>query len=239
MPTKTVEPYAPACCLCARSNRNRKGQRCAHADPHRYCADHQAQIDAFDHQPLCHAHATGTRLPDDALATCAQWAVKGSLVCRRHGAGTQASRAKQARNIAKANAYAQAEVIRQQRGFGTELDPLQVLRRCLDEAMNWADLWHTEVHRISNGHEAQLIGWNHLGDQAIDIAYQCYTDALDRAAKFAKLCLDAGVAERLTKVHEDTLALLGSVLLKITADLGVDESIARPVIARHLRALPA
>jgi hypothetical protein len=238
---KFVDPYAPACCLCARSDRNHLGQRCAHDGPHQYCDEHQAQIDAKTHQPLCHARTKQTFLDADHTiqAMCAQWAIKGTTVCRRHGAANKATRASAKRNVAKVTALAKAEAIRQQRGFAKDLDPLQVLRFCLDEATNWTHIWLNEVQRISNGLEGQLIGWNHLGDQAIDIAYQCYTDALDRAARFSKLCLDAGIEERQTRVRESELELLDRAVSAMCAELGIEEQIARPIIGRHLRALPA
>jgi hypothetical protein len=237
--TKRIDTYAPDCCLCARNEPGRRTRRCAHAGPHQYCTDHQARIDANTHQPLCHATARNTILPDDAHPTCPQWAIKGMTVCRAHGAGTKVSRAAAAKRVKKIQAIAAAEVVRRNRAFPVGSDPLKVLRFCLDASAFWVDAWLTEIQRISNGQEGYLIGWNHLGDQAIDVAYQCYTDALDRAAKFAKLCLDAGIEERQTRVREAELALLDKAVTAMCAELGIDETVARPVIGKHLRALTA
>lgn len=70
-----------------------------------------------------------------------------------------------------------------------------------------------------------------------------YHRALDRRAKYAKLAIDAGVAERQVQLAEDqatmVVAIYEAALAEIAERRGFDvDQNDRTVIARHLRALP-
>lgn len=66
-------------------------------------------------------------------------------------------------------------------------------------------------------------------------------DERDRCARFAKLALDAGIAERQVALAEAFGAGIASVVRAVLSDLGVavDEPAVLPVVARRLRALDA
>lgn len=64
-------------------------------------------------------------------------------------------------------------------------------------------------------------------------------EAIDRRAKVAKMCVDAGVAERQVRLAEGQAHLLATAIKGIIIDLGHDPGSdeVRKVIAKHLRAL--
>lgn len=238
MPDKVVEPSSPDCCLCARSTPQQRGQRCAHNEPHRYCADHADRIAKIDIRPMCNGVARHTFLPDGVTrCRCTLLAVAGTTVCRKHGANSPGIKRSAARKVVAAKAHARIDVLRQQLGYPVGCDPLKVIQRCVDDAAFWVEYWRSEVHRLAD--DNGLIGENHLEDEAVRIAYTCFGEALDRAARFAKLALDAGLEERHARAREREVDMYGQMMLAVLAELNIDESIARPVLARHLRALPA
>jgi hypothetical protein len=62
-----------------------------------------------------------------------------------------------------------------------------------------------------------------------------YQQALERRAKFAKLCIDAGIAERQVEIAEEQARLIADVIRGILTDLGVaDRPEAPAVVRKHL-----
>ena len=86
-----------------------------------------------------------------------------------------------------------------------------------------------------------LYGPNHLGDGAPHVLVQMWNQERDRAARFAKLALDAGVVERQVRISEQQGAMLAKVIEATFFDLELSEAQrarGRELAARHLRALP-
>lgn len=62
-----------------------------------------------------------------------------------------------------------------------------------------------------------------------------YQSALERRAKFAKLAIDAGIAERQVRLAERQGELIAQVIRGVLADLGVDDREDVPqIVRRHL-----
>lgn len=67
-----------------------------------------------------------------------------------------------------------------------------------------------------------------------------YQGALERRAKFAKLCIDAGIAERQVELYEQQVELAHRAFEAMLDDLGLDDAKrqeARRTYARHLRSV--
>jgi hypothetical protein len=63
-------------------------------------------------------------------------------------------------------------------------------------------------------------------------------DAMERSAKFSKMAIDAGIAERLVNLEERQAELLVSAVRGILTDLGVaDDPRALPIVRKHLAAI--
>jgi hypothetical protein len=81
----------------------------------------------------------------------------------------------------------------------------------------------------------RLLALNRHGEAGVHPFVTEYENALDRRAKFAKLCIDAGVAERQVQLAEKQGAMLALAIKGILADLGVADRPEVPgVVRRHL-----
>lgn len=61
--------------------------------------------------------------------------------------------------------------------------------------------------------------------------------AEERLARYSKMALDAGVAERLVKMAEQMAGLIAPLLNEVLEHFNIDPSEARPVIEKHMRTL--
>jgi hypothetical protein len=67
-----------------------------------------------------------------------------------------------------------------------------------------------------------------------------YQSALERRAKFAKLCIDAGIAERQVRIAEEQGQLIAKAIRGILEDLGVADNKETPgVVRKHLQLVAA
>jgi hypothetical protein len=78
-----------------------------------------------------------------------------------------------------------------------DVDPLDSLMEALRVAS-----WRESGLRMMLQARLTLHGVNHLGDQAEDIVSTMHREAIEQRAKIAKLCLDAGIDERMVKIAE-------------------------------------
>lgn len=64
----------------------------------------------------------------------------------------------------------------------------------------------------------------------------------ERCARFCKLAIDAGLAERIVRIHERQAAVAYTAITAALVDAGLDDAMRRTVmggVARHLRAVPS
>lgn len=59
--------------------------------------------------------------------------------------------------------------------------------------------------------------------------------AEERLARYSKMALDAGVAERLVTMAEQMADLIAPLLASVLAEFGIDPIAARPAIEKHMR----
>lgn len=148
--------------------------------------------------------------------------------CRFHGGTSKAHRVN-AQHAMAAEAVANL-------GLDVKIDPLRAL---LEE------LWRT----------AGAVAWlrDRIREFPDDLTYltengmkpRAFLDVYHRErehlAKVAKMCLDAGVAERQVKLAEEQGALVALAIKAILADLNLSEEqaeLAPGIVRRHLSAIP-
>lgn len=186
---------------------------------------------------------------------CDAHPVKGSTICRRHLANPKA----------RANAAVRAEVMAWRLDDATA-DPGQTLLRLLTQAAHRAGLYGLLLEQQYDAAEAgdaaaelpagvrALIGHRYtVSDgtrwpvaEAIRGLVDLEGQERDRAARYAKLALDAGIAERLVRLEEDKAAALVAMLRGLLSDLaaifpGLDPRDPRVsvIVTSRLRALEA
>lgn len=153
---------------------------------------------------------------------CARWAKPGALVCESHGAA--------APQVAAAAAV-RAEVM--QWGLGdTDADPGEMLLRLIDQAKD-------RVERLSQEIDTQVAQHGLMGAMTGESFVMSddgklqkvgeYVRALaalenqerDRLAKFSTLAINAGLAERQTRLAERQGLLIEAVLASVFDEIGL------------------
>jgi hypothetical protein len=157
--------------------------------------------------PLCGAK----RLKyDDHCSLPAGWGTDhvGSGRCRLHSGSTRNGR------VAAAKEEAVREAV-QVMGAPINIDPLEALLWCVRSAAGEAQYASLQVAELEKamqggGKRASLHPW-----------IKVRQDALERLARFSKMAVDAGVAERLVQVEEAHARLMYRVVACVVADLAL------------------
>lgn len=180
--------------------------------------------------------------------SCRNHAIKGATVCRVHG-----GRAPQV----AANAAVRAELARWTLGDPVD-DPGQTLLRLITQSRIRADMLAAELDRLAAvdpdthltevltrpqyavsgvGRDAEVV---QVGEYVRQVAVLEAAER-DRCARFCKLAIDAGLAERMVRVAEGQAAVVADAVRAAIAEAGLDAEQGRAVLAHvgaHLRALP-
>jgi hypothetical protein len=196
---------------------------------------------------------------------CRRQAIKGGTVCRYHGgASPQVKRAAEAR-AARMEAHAIAERMVARAGVDADPIEhlLESLHRAAALVEVWGQMVAAldaaaETEAAGRGTLRGELGYIHIDDpdsrddlgvvskdRLLTLNYRGesqvhpyvteYQAALDRRAKFAKLCIDAGVAERQVRLAEQQGAMLAQAIRGILTELGVADRPEVPgVVRRHL-----
>lgn len=181
---------------------------------------------------------------------CRRPALKGLTKCQVHGGPLQKY------NREKRE---QKEKIRAILGVPLEVDPAQALLGQVHEAAGNVALYRslieslepTPIQQIGLGedgflkfHQQGIYGWDHLGDGATHILVKMYDAERERLTKFAKMAIDAGIAERQVRLAERQGEMIAKLIGAIIDDerLALSDTkreLARKVAGEHLRMLPA
>lgn len=166
---------------------------------------------------------------------CKNWAIKGTNVCRFHGAN-KAVRAKAKQTVMAGKVRALMEKV----GNVTE-DPLEGL---LEEVVRSAVAVRIFEGLLSDIEATDLYGPNHRKDSVAHILVRMHAEERERHARFCKMALDAGVQERQVQVAEAQGQMMARVIAAVFDDptLGLTEAqrrMGKKTAARHLKALPA
>lgn len=169
----------------------------------------------------------------------------GANVCWRHGANAPQ---------VKANAAIRVELSRWGMDGNTDLaDPGETLLRLLTQSKIRAELYSAEVSKMVDEHGMQeaLTGDVQVIDpqsgtltkinEYVRAMAQLELQERDRCAKFAKLALDAGIAERQVRIAERQGALIEQVLMTAfeRMDLSADQRQLAPAAIREALQLVA
>jgi hypothetical protein len=170
---------------------------------------------------------------------CSRWAVKGATVCPSHGGS-----APQVRKRAAVRAELESW------GLGdTTVDPGETLLRLLSQAAARADRYAAAIQRLvdEQGLEAALVGDTYVIDDSgesrkvgeyIRGLAQLENQERDRAANFAKLAIQAGLAERQVRLAERQTSIVEKALMATLDDLGLSDEQQQKAfgrLAHHLR----
>jgi hypothetical protein len=199
---------------------------------------------------------------------CGAYAVKGATVCRMHGGSAPQVRAAAMNRSARAQAHLEAE--RMVARSGVDVDPIEHLLDSLHLAATLVSVWGQMVARLDSrgadqtwerdgirgelGYERDpdigdglsvrskdaLLALNSKGQAAVHPYVVEYHAAIERRGRLAKLCIDAGVAQRQIEIVESQAKLIAQVLRGVLTELGVvDRPEVPEVVRRHLTLVSA
>jgi hypothetical protein len=175
---------------------------------------------------------------------CRSWKVAGLNVCRRHGGGTKAARAKSQAIVAEgiASRAAVDQVTRRVRMLiggqfpSSRIDnPLQELQLLAGEMKQWKEAM---AERVADLLEAEKLRYGTDGGEAIRGEIVLYERAMDRLATTLATIAKLNIDERLVRIAEAQrdmiLGAIDAALTKagVTGPAAVE---ARTEAARHLR----
>lgn len=191
---------------------------------------------------------------------CKKAAVVGASVCHMHGMGRRGAPQRRAaeHRAARLEAHRQAE--RMVARAGVDADPIEHLLDSLYRAAALVEVWGAmvagldaatadEVLRgelryfptddgMTSTSADQLVAFDKGGMAKVHPYVVEYHSALERRAKFAKLALDAGVAERSVRIAEDQARQVAEVIRATLDELDLDETAKAGAVRRaasHLR----
>lgn len=197
---------------------------------------------------------------------CEAWAIRGGTVCSAHG-----GRAPQVKKGAEQR-LAIAEAQRMVGLAGVDQHPIEHLLYALYRAAQLERVWsvmlaglddasiesmrdsvrgelHYSVHHLETHDELgvtspeMLLGFNKDYEAQLHPFVLAHERALDRLAKIAKLCADAGVDERRVQIEKQRAAVMADVFRAVFAAAALGLSAAKQreamvIAAQELRGLP-
>lgn len=181
---------------------------------------------------------------------CKRAAIRGGLVCGTHGGQAPQVKAAAQRRLAE------QKIVHELTSLGVALDipPDEALLESVAEAAGNVAALRNRLEAIAP--EAVLAAlknpgapvWTDIirtdtkGEQEIHAAVKLYNEERDRLARFSKLAVEAGLAERMVKVAEQQAETFLRVLIALIDDprlgLSADQRrLGRALGAEHLRAV--
>lgn len=173
---------------------------------------------------------------------CGSYAVKGTVVCRKHGGS-----APQIKKTAKLNyaRYIVKEKVRREVGAlavdvpieSRVTDPLIELQRLTTEAIHFKDVLGKMVNELKDIERITT-------DGAVQIraAVQLYGEAMDRTAKFLDMAMKHDIAGKIVKIEAAKVSAISAAISRALASAGLSseqESTVRNTLAIELHALEA
>jgi hypothetical protein len=166
---------------------------------------------------------------------CGNKALKGQVVCRKHGGAAKQARAKASERIEEARAkrtieQALAKIDRDSLGVVEAIEPLDALLLALYRTAAFAGVLHSV---LSSADLDELTQWGATGKQ-LSVFAELYMRLTEQQARIASACLKAGVEERSVRLAEGQAELMASVLREFAKRCGLD--LASPEVAAAARA---
>lgn len=181
---------------------------------------------------------------------CQKRAIRGAVVCGTHGGAAPQVRAKATERVVKAEAIATAQ--RMVERDGVDVDPIDHLLDSLHLSATLVRVYGSMVAELDDLSEETavlkgtrgeaytdfLLTVNNKGDTQLHPYMQAYEEAINRRAKIAKLCIDAGIAEMQLELIQQQVDIAQQALEATlnTLDLSKEQrGEAKRQYAYHLR----
>lgn len=171
---------------------------------------------------------------------CGSYAVKGTVVCRKHGGS-----APQIKKSAKLNyaRYIVKEKVRREVGAlavdvpieSRVTDPLIELQRLTTEAIHFKDVLGKMVNELK---DIERITTD--GTVQIRAAVQLYGEAMDRTAKFLDMAMKHDIAGKIVQIEAAKVSAISAAISRALASAGLSseqESTVRNTLAIELHSL--
>ena len=171
---------------------------------------------------------------------CGSYAVKGTVVCRKHGGS--APQIKKAAKLNYARYIVQEKVRREVGALAVDVpiesrvtDPLIELQRLTTEAIHFKDVLGKMVNELKDIERITT-------DGAVQIraAVQLYGEAMDRTAKFLDMAMKHDIAGKIVQIEAAKVSAISAAISRALASAGLSseqESTVRNTLAIELHAL--
>lgn len=171
---------------------------------------------------------------------CGSYAVKGTVVCRKHGGS--APQIKKAAKLNYARYVVQEKVRREVGTLAVDVpiesrvtDPLIELQRLTTEAIHFKDVLGKMVNELKDIERITT-------DGAVQIraAVQLYGEAMDRTAKFLDMAMKHDIAGKIVQIEAAKVSAVSAAISRAIASAGLtseQENTVRNTLAIELHAL--
>lgn len=173
---------------------------------------------------------------------CGSYAVKGAVVCRKHGGS--APQIKKAAKLNYARYIVQEKVRREVGALAVDVpiesrvtDPLIELQRLTTEAIHFKDVLGKMVNELK---DIERITTD--GNVQIRAAVQLYGEAMDRTAKFLDMAMKHDIAGKIVQIEAAKVSAISAAISRAIASAGLtseQENTVRNTLAIELHALEA
>lgn len=173
---------------------------------------------------------------------CGSYAVKGTVVCRKHGGS--APQIKKAAKLNYARYVVQEKVRREVGALAVDVpiesrvtDPLIELQRLTTEAIHFKDVLGKMVNELK---DIERITTD--GNVQIRAAVQLYGEAMDRTAKFLDMAMKHDIAGKIVQIEAAKVSAISAAISRAIASAGLtseQENTVRNTLAIELHALEA
>lgn len=171
---------------------------------------------------------------------CGSYAVKGTVVCRKHGGS--APQIKKAAKLNYARYMVQEKVRREVGALAVDVpiesritDPLIELQRLTTEAIHFKDVLGHMVNKLND-----VEHFTEEGSVQIRAAVQLYGEAMDRTAKFLDMAMKHDIAGKIVQIEAAKVSAISAAISRALASAGLSseqESTIRNTLAIELHAL--
>jgi hypothetical protein len=175
---------------------------------------------------------------------CRHYKTPGSNVCAMHGSASPQARAKAQRRLEQHRMEGEVSTLLTELGVDADTNPIESLLEAHAHAATMARLLRELVGGLNPMHDradvdelgrikAALFGPDHLDDAKPHVLVQMLGEWTDRAARIAKVTLDANIDERLARITEAQVVTLQVIFERLRRDfvaLLVEHAVANEVV---------
>ena len=171
---------------------------------------------------------------------CRNPARTGMKVCRLHGGNRhpEVIKREEKRLQVTAGVAELGDAVALRESADWELHPIEHLLEELTRSAILVRLFGNELDSMGGSLTETFYGEGGQQREDVRALVKLYNDERDRHTRVAKMCLDAGVAERSMRIREEQAQGVATAIRGILSDLGVAQDERVPMVVRkHLQAL--